>query len=288
MRIVLLLVLAGSLPFAVPAAEKTETAVKADKAGKSDQPKTEKAKVDPKVEKARAEKMKELVRIHIEALGGAKRLEKLAAIRATGVSGIAAKSAVRFTLTAARPAKIRLETEAGGRTLVQGWDGQEPAWEFDTIKWPPQYRAMAKEAASQFTMDAEFDDALVAGEKRGYSLEYGGEIESESGGQKVIRVIVRRKAEDTYALLLDAKTCFIVARVESREGKDGQKSQVITRFEDYRPVEGVMMAHTVTVVVDGKPMQQTRIAKIDPNPTLSADTFSRPKSQAPKAAEEKK
>lgn len=288
MRIVLLFVLAGSLPFAVSAAEKTEKAAKSEQADKAGQPKVGQAKVDPKVEKAKAEKMKELVRLHLEALGGAKRLEKLAAIRATGVSAIAGKAAVGFTLTAARPAKIRLETEAGGRTLVQGWDGQEPAWEFDTIKWPPQYRAMAADVAHHFTRDAEFDDALVAGEKRGYTLEYGGEIESESAGQKVVRVIVRRKGEDPYVLLLHAKTCLIVARVETRTGMGDQKSQVITKFEDYSAVEGVMMARTVTVLVDGKPVQQTRIAKIDGNPALSADTFTRPKSLSPKAAEQKK
>lgn len=281
MRIVLLLVLAGSLPFAVVAAEKAE---KTEKPAKSE--KVDKSKADPKAEKAKADKMKELVRIHIQALGGAARIEKLSAIRAQGVSGIAGKPPVRFTLTAARPAKIRLETEAGGRTLVQGWDGVEPAWELDTLKWPPQYRAMAKDTALQFTTDAEFDDALVAGEKRGYSLEYGGEI--ESNGQKVIRVTVRRKTEDAYVLLLDAKTYFVVARVETREGKDKQKSQVITRFENYLPVEGVMMAHVVTVVVDGKPVQQTKMEKITANPPLTPETFSRPKSQTGKATEEKK
>ncbi|HEY1111561.1 MAG TPA: hypothetical protein VGE76_23095 [Opitutaceae bacterium] len=284
MRIVLLLVLAGSLPFAAGAADKAEKAAKASE--KADTSKTQKAKVDPAVAKASAEKMKELIRIHTQALGGAARIEKLAAIRATGVSGIAGKAPVRFTLTAARPAKIRLETEAGGRTLVQGWDGVEPAWEFDTLKWPPQYRAMAKDTAHQFTTDAEFDDALIAGEKRGYTLEYGGEIESE--GQKVIRVTVRRKAEDAYVLLLDSRTSFIVARVETREGKDKQKTQVITRLENYLPVDGVMMPHLVTVVVDGKPVQQTKMEKIAANPALTAETFSRPKSQTGKAAEEKK
>lgn len=286
MRIVLLLVLAGSLPFAIGAAEKTEKTDKAAKSEKSGKTASDQAKADPKAEKSKADKMKELVRIHTQALGGNARLEKLAAIRAQGVSGIVGKPPVRFTLTAARPAKIRLETEAGGRTLVQGWDGVEPAWELDTIKWPPQYRTMAKDMAHQFTTDAEFDDALVAAEKRGYTLEYGGEVGAD--GQTVIRVTVRRKAEDAYVLLLDPRTSFIVARVETREGKDNQKSQVITRFENYLPVDGVMMAHTVTVVVDGKPMQQTRMEKITANPPLSPDTFSRPKSQTGKAAEEKK
>lgn len=286
MRIVLLLVLAGSLPCAAGAADQAEKARESTKSERAEGTKTQKAKVDPALAKANAEKMKELVRIHTQALGGPARLEKLAAIRATGVSGIAGKPPVRFTLTAARPAKIRLETEAGGRTLVQGWDGVEPAWEFDTLKWPPQYRAMAKDMAHQFTTDAEFDDALIAGEKRGYTLEYGGEI--ESNGQKVIRVTVRRKAEDAYVLLLDSRTSFIVARVETRDGKDNQKSQVITRFENYLPVDGVMLPHVVTVVVDGKPVQQTKMEKIVANPQLTAETFSRPKSQAGAPADEKK
>src|SRR4051812_3711459 len=80
---------------------------------------------------ARADTGEELARIHVEAIGGKQRIAALVALRATG-SVVAGGKQVRFTLTAARPAKVRLETESGGRTLVQASDGAEPPWEFDT------------------------------------------------------------------------------------------------------------------------------------------------------------
>ncbi|MES2692027.1 MAG: hypothetical protein V4773_01050 [Verrucomicrobiota bacterium] len=223
----------------------------------------------------RADQVAELAKIHIEAIGGMKRIEKLTSLRATGLSGIAGKPPVRFTLTAARPAKIRLETEAKGRTLVQGFDGDEPAWEFDTGTWPPQYRLMADATAKTFVADAEFDDPLVGAEKRGFILEYAGELEQK--GRKLIRILVTRKLQETYAVLLDEQTFFIVARIDQRTTAGGRKMEVTTHYEDFRPVEGVLLPHLITVAVDGKPSQQTKIARIDPNPPLTDETFSRPK-----------
>ncbi|MCI0436242.1 MAG: hypothetical protein L0271_21755, partial [Gemmatimonadetes bacterium] len=77
---------------------------------------------------ARDERAEEIARIHLEAIGGERRVEALQAMRATGhvfTSG----TRVRFTLIAARPDRIRLETEGNGRTLVQASDGVEPPWD---------------------------------------------------------------------------------------------------------------------------------------------------------------
>src|SRR4051812_1651852 len=123
---------------------------------------------------ARADRVEDLARIHIEAIGGQQRIAALSALRATG-RVVANGKQVHFTLTAARPASVRLETENGGRSLVQASDGAEPAWEFDTGSWPPQYRPMAEANAKMFVADAEFDDPLVAGAARGYVFDYAGE-----------------------------------------------------------------------------------------------------------------
>jgi hypothetical protein len=222
---------------------------------------------------ARADRAEELARIHIEAIGGRERIEKLEALRATGTVQAAGRK-VRFTMIAARPDRIRLETEAGGRTLVQGSDGEQPPWEFDTGTWPPKYRAMPEGAAKTFVADSEFDDPLVAGEKRGFVLDYAGEV--EVGGRKLLRVLVTRKLTETYALLLDAQTYFIVKRIEQRQTAGGRTAQVVTHYEDFRPVEGVLLPHQITVAIDGRTTQQTQIARIDANPKVTEETFGRP------------
>lgn len=227
----------------------------------------------------RADRAQELALIHTEAIGGKKRIAALGALRATGHVVISGGSQVRFSMLAARPARLRLETERGGRTLVQGTDGEEPAWEFDTGTWPPQYRAMNPGVAKTFVGDAEFDDPLVAGESRGFTLDYAGEMMVE--GRKLLRVLVTRKHTETFSVLLDDETFFIVMRVEHRESAGGRRLQLVTHYEDFRPVNGVLLPHAITLAIDGKATQQTKIARIEANPEMAEGVFSRPKVAAP-------
>lgn len=227
---------------------------------------------------ARADRVEDLVRIHVEAVGGEERIAKLVRLRATGTAA-AAGGQVRFVMLAARPNQVRVETELGGRSLVQGYDGEEAPWEYDTGTWPPQYRAMAETAAKVFVADAEFDDPLIGGAARGYSFDYAGMVEAE--GRKLIRILVTRKLTDTFSVYLDEQTFFIVMRVEQRMSAGGRRVAVVTHYEDFRPVEGVLLPHRITVAVDGRMTQQTRITRIDANPTIEAAAFSRPKVVAP-------
>lgn len=228
----------------------------------------------------RADRASDLARIHLEAIGGRERVAALTALRATG-QVTAGKRQVRFTLVAARPDRVRLETEAGVRMLVQGYDGAEPPWEFDTGTWPPKYRDMAESVAKTFVADAEFDDPLIAGEARGYTFDYAGEVETEK--RKLLRLLVTRKFTDTFSLLLDPQTFFIVMRAEDRTTAAGRKTQVVTYYDDFRPVGGVLLPHKITVTTEGRIMQETKILRIEANPTLNEDTFSRPKVVLPGA-----
>ncbi|MFM9080844.1 MAG: hypothetical protein ACKOTE_12070, partial [Opitutaceae bacterium] len=102
----------------------------------------------------RADRAAEVTEIHVAVLGGRERIDALKAFRAEGHVLVASGAQVKFTMMAARPNQIRLETEKGGRTLVQGWDGTSAPWEFDTASWPPRYRDMAAGAARTFMVDA--------------------------------------------------------------------------------------------------------------------------------------
>lgn len=221
-----------------------------------------------------ADQAADIARIHIEAIGGPARIAALGALRASGYVVTGGKR-VRFSLTAARPDRIRLETEAGGRTVVQGSDGVEPPWEFDTGALPPHSRAMAGSVAKTFAADAEFDDPLVAGEARGFVLDYAGEVEVD--GRKLLQLLVTRKMTETSYVLLDPDTYLIVQRTEARTSPAGRTLQIVTRYGDFRPVGGVLLPHEISVEIDGRRAQQTKIEAIDANPELASETFTRPK-----------
>ncbi len=227
-----------------------------------------------------ADQAADIAQIHLEAIGGRRRIAALKGLRMSGFVVLGEKH-VRFTMIAARPNRVRLETGGDGRTLVNVSDGVEPAWEFDTGTWPPRYRTMSDAAAKSFTADAEFDDPLVAGPARGFTLEYAGEAELD--GRKLLRVLVTRNLADTFALLLDPETYFIVLRVEQRTTTVGRKRQIVTRYDDFRPVDGVLLPHRITLLTDGRVEQQMIMEKIETNPDLTPETFARPKAAPEKA-----
>lgn len=222
----------------------------------------------------RADQAADIARIHLEAIGGAERIAALKALRMTGLVAVADKR-MRFTMVAARPDRVRLETESGGRTLVHASDGVEPPWEFDTGTWPPQFKTMGESAAKAFVADAEFDDPLVAGPARGFTLDYAGEV--PVGERKLLRVLVTKALKEQFSLLIDPETYFIVMRVDERLGAGGRKRQVVTRYDDFRPVDGVLLPHRVTLLTDNRIEQQMLMERIETNPALKPELFTRPK-----------
>jgi hypothetical protein len=231
--------------------------------------------------RALADRVEDIARIHLEAVGGADRLAALKSLRMTGVVYASGKD-VKFTMLAQRPAMVRVETQSAGRTLLQAYDGTDAPWEFDSSAAPArQYRAMPDAAAKIFLMDAEFDDPLVAGETRGYSFDYAGEVDFER--RKLLRLLVTRKLTDTFSLLLDEDTYFIVKRVEFRTSAGGRKLQVVTHYDDFRPVEGVLLPHNIKVSLDGRLTQETKITRVEANPVIAPGYFTRPKVVLPAA-----
>ena len=220
-----------------------------------------------------ADQAADVARIHVEVIGGKERIDALVGLRASGYVVTGGKK-VRFTMIAARPNRLRLETGAEGRSLVQASDGVDVPWKFDTGVWPPRYEPMGVTEGRVFASDSEFDDPLVAGAARGFVCDYAGEL--EVAGRKVVRILVTRKLTDTFSLLVDAETYFIVARIEHRNSVSGRRVEIVTRYEDYRPVDGVLVPHQVAVLSDGKIVQHTVIENVEANPVVTAETFVRP------------
>lgn len=225
-----------------------------------------------------ADQATELAQIHLEVIGGQDRIDALKAMTARGYVLTGGKK-VPFTMVAARPNRLRLETGTGEQALVQVTDGAEAPWRANLGATPLHVMTMPEGEGKLFTADAEFDDPLVAGAERGYSLDYAGEV--DSGGKKLTRLLVTRKLRETFAVFVDPDTYFIVARMETRSSPGGRKVEVLTRYEDYRPVAGVLIPHKVGLLVDGKIKQVTVVESVEPNPKLTPETFARPVPEMP-------
>ena len=227
----------------------------------------------------------DMARLHVEAIGGPARITALGKVKATG-RVTTGGTTVRFHMSAARPNQVRLETESGGRTLVQAYDGKNPPWEIDTAAFLPIARLMHEEAALRFVDDAEFDDPFVDSEARGYQLDVAGEEVVDD--RRVAKVLVTHNGGAPFFLLVDMETFFIVQRIDPRRQASGRTADVVTRFDRFRPVDGVLLPHLIEVSLDGRVVQTTTIEVMEANPKLDAATFRQPESADEKKDREEK
>jgi hypothetical protein len=75
----------------------------------------------------RANEAQMLARIHVEAIGGEQRLAALKSLKVNGHVDIDDRR-LHFTLWAARPNQLRMETRASDRVLIQATDGVNQPW----------------------------------------------------------------------------------------------------------------------------------------------------------------
>lgn len=214
---------------------------------------------------ARANRAEEIARIHVAAIGGAERVAALRTLRMAGVV-VTETQRVPVTLVAARPARLWVESVLGERHVVQATDGVGRPWQ----RVDGAVKEMSAEAAERFLADAEFDDPLVDWAKRGYRLEFAGE--RDVAGRRLLRVLVARKVNENVFLLLDPQTYFIVLRVQELMA-GGRRVEWVTRYEDYRPVQGVLVPHAVTVFEDGRFSQRATFERVEGNVAVEEAMF---------------
>jgi hypothetical protein len=219
-----------------------------------------------------ADEIADIRRVHLEALGGEARVRALQSISASGHVTVG-ETKLMFEMIAARPNRVRVTTQDEGRALVQGSDGVEAPWRWDRGRQRTPAR-MSPDEAAEFVADAEFDDPLVAGDARGYTLDFAGAAELQ--GQRVLRVLVTQRDVPPSLLVLDADTCLIIRKETRRPAQWGGTVTVTTVFGDYRPVAGVELPHRIEVWRDGRRVSRTDLELVQPNPGLAADAFAMP------------
>ncbi|WP_221031899.1 hypothetical protein [Actomonas aquatica] len=218
--------------------------------------------------KANANVAADIARIHVEAIGGVDRINRLESLRAGGET-VASGQEMDFQMWARRPNAVRIEVEAQGLYMVQGWSGEGEPWIQAGAEG--ERRAMPPALASAFKLESEFDDPLVNPEERGYVLDYAGE--DEVGERPVVKLIATRSASDQSVLYIAADTYFIVRQDRVQLRPDGSKSETQTFYGDFRPVQGVILPHKVVVWAGEELVSETMMNWMEGNPPLEKGMF---------------
>lgn len=231
---------------------------------------------------ASAQTADELIEKNIQARGGREKLAAVQSLRLTGKMTMGPGVEAPFTQELARPNKVRVEFTFQGMTGVQTYDGKE-GWALMPFMGKTEPEPVAGDQLKALDDQADIDGLLVGYKEKGHQVEYAGKEDLE--GSPTYKLKVTKKNGDIAWLWLDAEH-FLELKIAGKTKVRDQEIEGETLFGDYKEVGGIVFPHSIENRAVGMPGGMTiTVEKVEINPELAADRFSKPqpaKGAAPK------
>jgi outer membrane lipoprotein-sorting protein len=222
---------------------------------------------------AMSQTAKEILDKFIEAQGGAKALE---AVKDTTITGSIQLVSMGINGTATmyqkEPNMMRLDIEVMGMVITQAYDG-EIAWMVD-----PQTGAatqMPENASQEFKRQALGNASLLHPEKYGIKYDFKGKEKLEDKEY----LVLEQTTEDGHktTIYIDPATYLTYKAKGTALGQAGVEIMAETITTDYKQVDGLMVAHSMTQYQDGQEFMRMTVTKVAFNSNLEDSFFKMPK-----------
>jgi len=212
-----------------------------------------------------------------EAKGGLDKIKALKSAKFTGKLQMGGME-LPFTMTSARPEKLRVEFTVQGMTGVQAYDGTM-GWAVMPFMGKKDPEPMTDDMLKQIKEQADFDGPLVDAEKKGNKIELLGKEKIE--GTDAYKLKVTKKDGTEQNFFLDAES-FLEIKVEAKQMVQGQEIEGETVLGNYQEVGGLLFPMSIESKAKGqaKAMMSITWDKIDLDPAVSDDLFAMPKKAA--------
>ncbi len=212
---------------------------------------------------------KDILAKSIEAQGGA---EALAAVKDTTISGN--MDLVQYGMTGSltmyqkEPNKMRMDIEVMGMVITQAFDG-EIAWMVN-----PQTGAteqMPENMTQEFRRQALGNEALLNPEKFGLKYDFAGKEKIDDKEY----LVLTQTASDGHVttIYIDPQTYLTYKTKGTTIGQTGEEVMAESIISDYKKVDGVLVAHSMTTYQNGQEFMRMTITKIAFNSALEDSLF---------------
>jgi outer membrane lipoprotein-sorting protein len=220
---------------------------------------------------AHAQTVDEIIAKNIQGKGGAEKLRSVQSLKLSGrLSGRGMEAP--FTIWSKRPNMARQETQMQGQTMVRAFDGTT-AW----MMIGTDAQEVAGPQATSTREQAEFDSPLLDYKTKGSTIELVG---SETlGTAKVYHLKLTTKGGQVQHYMLDADT-GLERQTSVTLDQGGQPVTVVSDLSDYRDVDGIKVPFTVKQTVNGTPVSQLTVEKVEFNAPIDDAIFKMPKKPA--------
>lgn len=178
----------------------------------------------------------ELVGKAIDAQGGAAAVQAVKSQKATGKI-ITQGMEMPFTMTSARPNRMRVDVSVMGMSIVQAFDGTN-GWSINPMTGSQDAQPMSDVETKGFRLQADMDGPLMNWEARGWTGEYVGQEDIE--GTPTHRLRIDTKQDVVMDLWLDAES-FLLIKQNTKMKVDQGEFETQMYPTDYRQVNGMTL-----------------------------------------------
>ena len=213
-----------------------------------------------------------LVARHIEARGGAERLETIQTLSMSGRATTGPGREALVSRLVRSPGRIRTEFVAQGVTAVFACDGSKcwyvdpMAGVFDAELMSPMETALAMEEADVLS--------AIDWKEKGHRLELMGNETIDA--REVYKLKVTLAGGAMRTVYVDVESALVVRRETPRTFGD-QTVEVQTNYGDFKPVEGIVFPHSIRSGAKGlDKFLDVTVEKIEINVPVDDSSFQMP------------
>jgi hypothetical protein len=226
----------------------------------------------------------EIVNKNIEAHGGVEKMKALSSVKMTGKATVGQGIEVVVSVSKRRPGAFRMEMTLQGKTMVKAFDGTK-GWfiePFSTGSSDPQ--EMPADQAKEIADMADFDGPLFDYKSKGHTVEVVGKEDFE--GTPAYKLKITHNSGKVSFVFIDADSFLELAMTMKRKIND-QEIEASVTFGDYKPVNGVMIPHSIEQKAVGMPGGLSMVFESAEANTITDDSIFKMPANAPAPAPSK-
>lgn len=228
-----------------------------------------------------AQTVDELIAKNLQARGGEAKLRATTTMRLSGKVSVQGME-LPMTVSAKRPNMMRQEMQIQDKRVVTAFDG-EKAWMINPMMGADAPQEVQGPQGDMTREQSDFDGPLMDYKSKGTTIELiKGDspdgTEKLADGTKVYKLKITRKGGRVQHVYLDAESGIEVKTTNTIE-QGGQTFNIETELADYRPEGGLMVPHSVRNVMNGQPLMQMTVEKVEFNVPIEDTFFKMPAKQ---------
>jgi outer membrane lipoprotein-sorting protein len=212
----------------------------------------------------------EIVAKNLQAKGGAEKWKAISSVKMSGTVSAQGREATMVAYTK-RPNLSRQDITTPAGVIVQAFDGSTP-W------MRPPGSEIAQEVvgpqADGVRRNADFDGPLIDYAAKGHRLDLVGK--EKLGATEVHHLKLTKKDGGVEHYFFNADTGLEVKRTVELDTGGGKKKSLETEMSNYKTVDGIMIPHTMKQSLNGTPVAQVTIDKVEINGAMDDALFRMP------------